>query len=176
MEVSWNGGSPVHPFFFGIHETIQRFFGTPMTSQWTPGHPQITVTISPSPSFSLRLYGELESSHPGRLTLWLGCRRWRQVVQWERIPVERILWGDLTIPDSHNTICFFIDICFIFFKITSWWLPREKWWYTIESQRSICHMPYPSISQSQTVHRAAKVVCRMTRTTAGCLPIYLHWS
>ena len=76
MEVA---GSPVHPFFFGIfHETIQLFFGTPMTmALWTPNHGEDLST----PSFSLRLYGELESSHPGRLTLWLGCRRWRQVVQ-----------------------------------------------------------------------------------------------
>ena len=67
---------------FSIKNHPAIFFGTPMTSQWTPGHPQITGKISPStPSFSLTLYGELESRHPGRLTLWLGCRRWRQVVQ-----------------------------------------------------------------------------------------------
>ena len=133
MEVA---GSPVHPFFFGIfHETIQLFFGTPMTmALWTPNHGEDLST----PSFSLRLYGELESSHPGRLTLWLGCRRWRQVVQWERIPVEYYgeIWPSQTVT---------IQYIYIFKKITLWWLlPREKWWYIMESQRSICHMPYPS--------------------------------
>lgn len=85
---------------------------------------------------------------------------------------SRRLWGDLTIPDSHNTICFFINI-YIYFK-NHIMMATSTGKMMIHHGISQVHMPYAISIHIPVSDCTQSSESRMTRTTAGCLPIYLH--
>lgn len=115
---------------------------------WTPGHPQITVKISPLRVSALGFTASWRAVTQG---VWL-CGSAVSVeasCPMRTHPSRKNTMGRFDHPrQSQYNMFFFTNI--LFFSKKShydgiWWLlPRENWWYTMESQRSICHMPYPS--------------------------------
>jgi hypothetical protein len=142
---------------------------------WTPGHPQITVKISPLRVSALGFTASWRAVTQG---VWL-CGSAVSVeasCPMRTHPSRKNTMGRFDHPrQSQYNMFFFTNILF-FFQKNHIMMAYDGYFHgktddtpwNLRGPYAICHIPVSDCTQSSE--------SRMTRTTAGCLPIYLHWS